>query len=169
MKKILLLFIVLVIVGCKPEEKIGFTYIDDFNWNVLDSLQYQKKPLSYIFDSNLPHVLYISNNECAECIYKFIKFNDAISNIDENIRYFYIITGCNNITFSYYLKENNVIIKDNAYLIMDSLDIFYQNMSKYLGDQIFVLKENKEVIQLLSTPIKNEETLKRFQELIKQK
>lgn len=167
MRKILPLFIMLIAVGCKPKENIKFTYISDFNWHVLDSLQYKDKPLSYILDPNLPLVLYISNNECAECIHNFIKFNKSIQNTDKKIQYVYIITGYDNPMFTYYLKENKVNIKNNAYLILDTLDIFHQNMSKYLGNQIFILKEDKKAIQLLSNPIKNKETLKNFQELIK--
>ena len=167
MKKTLtLLLFALSIAGCKPKEDIQFKYIPDFNWNVFDSLQYQNESLNQTLDLSFPHILYVSNNECAECIYNFIKFHKETLQIEEHIRYIYIITGYDNAAFTYYLKENEIHLKDNTYLIMDSLDIFHQNMSDYLGNQIFILKNNK-AIQLLSNPIKNTETIKRFQDLIK--
>lgn len=167
MKKIILAIITLAMVGCNTNEKLRFAYVPNFNWNVLDSLQYKNKPLSFFLDPNLTSVIYISNNECAECIYNFIKFNKSSFDIDENIQYIYIITGLDYNTFTYYLKENDVTIKNNSYLIIDSLDTFHQNMSEYIGNHIFVLKENRAVIQLLSNPIKNKYTFKNFQKLIK--
>lgn len=165
-KIMILFFLILTTASCEKNEALKYIQISDFNWSVLDSLQYKNGSLSSTLDFSFPHILYVTSNECAECIFNFIKFHKSTSKIEGDIRYIYIITGYDDIAFKYYLRENGVQFKDNMYLIMDSLDVFYQNMSKYLGNQMFVLKGREEVIQLLSNPIKNDEMLERFGKMI---
>lgn len=146
---------------CTTEKLLKTQEITNFNLSVFDSL----KCCSPSTDNKSSCIIYVSNNECAECIYKFIKFNKCLTAIPKDFQCTYIIYGQDYLTFNYYMKENDIHLSPRFKLIQDSTFIFHNLMKDYLGDQIFILRKDK-TIRLLSDPLKDKQTFNEFKQLL---
>lgn len=163
MNRLLMIIIIMIVEGCQP--KITTETVTSFNKEALDSIWYNGENLSSYLTS-LPSIIYISTNECSECIAKFIDFHNDMNfhNIDAKI--IYIITGMNKFQFDYYLREYNFNLEKNEVLINDSMDIFHSIITDAESNEIYIIKEC-EIIKPLFNPNKNDHSIDYFRELVK--
>ncbi len=153
----------LLVIGCVNTPHLEMEEVSKLKTSLLDSLKCNNRSLGNILVEK-PSIIYISNNECSECIYKLIDFHNQTSKI-EGIQRIYIIYGYDNLSFNYYIKQENVIFSKQDFIIEDSLDFFHDIEKQYIGNQIFFSKNNK-MIRLLSDPLKDKISYNEFRKLI---
>ncbi len=139
-----------------------------FNEKVLDSLAYEGKNVREILKSSSPCIVYVSNNECSECIYKYIEFYNTAEHIFPTVNRLFIIEGCNETAFHFYLKRHPLVPSEKSVTIEDSLYVF-QSAEQYIGDpQLFVVKDSV-AIHVLTDPFQDRQHIKAFENIIKTK
>lgn len=83
MNRLLMLMIIMIVGGCQP--KIKTETITSFNKETFDSIWYNGEQLSSYITS-LPTIIYISTNECSECVAKFIDFHNDMNSHNINAK-----------------------------------------------------------------------------------
>lgn len=165
MSRNIALLLLPLLLSCCSHKSVSIEDNCNFNWNVFDSIKYNQEPISDLISDSIPVILYISTNECAECIYRLTLFNQKIKEISNEVQCIYIISGWDYHSFNYYLKENNIHFSDNTLLVTDSVDYFHTLMPAYKTNEIFLRKENS-MIRLLFNPTDGQKQFETFKKLI---
>lgn len=160
----------LLFYNCKnlSESPVKVEHVTMFNEKVLDSLVYNGKSVRELLGFSAPYIVYVSNNECSECIYKYIEFYNAMEQFFPKINRLFIIEGCNTTAFHFYLKQHPLVSSEKSVTIEDSLYIF-QSTEQYVGDpQLFVVKDTV-VIHVLTDPLQDKQHIRAFKNVIEGK
>lgn len=150
MKKIIIVIFSLFIFSCAEQASIQKIVVGDFNTSVFDTLKNDKGIiLSNIISHNKTYI-YLANNECSECISKFIDFNDVLhkSNIYDEYNVVYIIYGCDKLTFDYYMDRENVSFNSKIHIVNDSLDVFHEKIHNFYSNALFYIDEDTTVYSI---------------------
>lgn len=156
-------FICSLLLGCTEAklESLKIENVSMFGDKTLDSLAYEGKTLRQLLKDEHISIIYIVNNECSECIYKYIDFQNEMSQSFPAMSKIYIVEGCDRTAFRYYVKEHHVETSANSVIIEDTLDIFLMT-EKYVGaPHLFVAKKDS-LIHVMSDPFKDEKARDAF-------
>jgi len=169
MRTIFYLLSLALYLSCAKSHTFQKSYAEDFDVTIFDTLKNEKGVLLSELIHNKKALLYIANNECSECISKFIDFNDIIQDscVINDYRVIYIIYGCDKLSFDYYLERENVRINSNVHVVEDTLDIFHGEINNYYSNVLFYIDESKNVYTIQSSSHEDEWNINDIVELTK--
>lgn len=148
------------------EDSIKKENVTMFNEKVLDSLIYKGQTIREIIKTSSTCIVYVTDNECSECIYNYIEFYNNMEHIFPDLTKIFIIEGSNITSFHYYLKQKPLISSSKSITIEDSMCVF-QSAEQYIGNpHLFVIKDSLN-IHILSDPLQDKQHRKAFEYILK--
>lgn len=152
MKKILTLLLFLPLLSCSNSHSFEVEQATSFDTEIFNELKTEEGiTLSTLLGDRGATFLYVSNNECAECISHFIDFNNILPDkIPTNFKFIYLIYGYDKLSFDYYLGKEQVKINSHIHVVHDTLDIFHEKIHDYYSNNLFFIDKKKTIYRIRS-------------------
>ncbi len=168
MKKMLTLFLYIIVFSCSDSHTFEMEQAASFDDEIFEELKTEKGiPLSTILGDRDVTFLYVSSNECAECISDFIDFNDILPDeMPENANFIYLIYGYDKLSFDYYMEKEQVKINSHIYMIHDTLDVFHAKIHDYYSNNLFLIDKKKNIYRIMSPYPEYEWNFTEIEELV---
>lgn len=143
---------IMLMVSCdKTQVHYSVSSAESFNMTVIDSVNsvYNCK-FKDLLSNGKSTLLYISNNECSECISRFIDFNNIVRSTQiDSVNIVYWIYGCDHWTFEYYMEPNKTDIRQDVFFLIDTLDVFHKVIHDFYSNNLFVIESPRTIARIM--------------------
>lgn len=148
----LLVVVVAVLASCdKKTHAYSVSAADPFALSVVDSIDaIYGCNLDSVLSAGKPTLLYVCSNECSECVSAFVDFNaNVCSKRELPVNVVYWVWGCDFYSFEYYMEQNDISMRHNEWLVMDTLDVLHGLVHDFYSNTLFLVNSDKTVSRLV--------------------